>query len=236
LYASWTEGYLPAGFNYASAQGLNSFTFAKETSTNIEIGYKTKGFSDKLTFKSALFHIKTRDKQIVDLVPGFVQFISNAAETSSYGAEISANYQWENQWKSFIHVGTLNATADNFLLNRATGTNLNIINLNGNDMPFSPDISYGLGIEYQPNLGWFTKIAIAGKSDYYFDVQNTLEQPSSIRVDMALGYHFERFSVTFRADNLFNEEMYSRAVRTPVGIVVEDTNPRYFGLTIAARW
>ena len=235
-YFSAAQGYVPAGYNYASAQNLASFTYREEKSTNLEVGYKALLLGDKLSLSAALFHIETKDKQITDLLPGFVQTISNAARTTSYGAEFGADYQWSQSIKGFTRMGTMKAQADQYVVHRFNGTGFVASDLAGNDLPLAPKFSYSLGLEYASQYGWFAKIVGSGSSEYYFDSANTLAHPSYFAVDTELGYQFSHLSIAFNVENAFDGLRYSRSVSTPAGIVVEDSHERYFGLTAKLDW
>ncbi|WP_087023164.1 TonB-dependent receptor [Thaumasiovibrio subtropicus] len=236
VYLSAAQGYLPAGFNYASAQNLASFTYDEETSTNIELGYKALLLKDRLQFSGAIFHITTQDKQITDLQPGFVQTISNAAKTTSYGAELSADYRWYNAISSFARLGAMTAEADQYIVHTFNGSGFVSQDLAGNDLPLAPALTYAVGIEYRPQQGWFARLVGSGSSKYYFDSANTLSHPSYFTLDAELGYQFSHASLALNIDNAFDELRYSRSVSTPQGVVVEDSHERYFGLTVKMDW
>ena len=236
LYGTIAQGYLPAGYNYASAQNLASFTYQAEKSTSTELGYKALLLENALTVTAAAFHITTKDKQITDLQPGFVQTISNAAQTTSYGVELSADYQWHTDFSSFVRLGTMKTKADKYITHAFNGSGFVAHDLAGNELPLAPEFTYAIGIEYQPQQGWFTTLVASGSSDYYFDSANSLSHPAYVTADATLGYRHQWLTIALNADNIFDQEVYSRSVRTPAGIVAEDTQERYFGLTIGMDW
>lgn len=236
LYFSYARGYLPAGFNYASAQNLESFTYRDESTDNVEFGYKAALLDEQLTIASSMFYIKTKDKQINDLMPGFVQIISNAAQASSYGVELDIDYRINSQLSTFVRVGTMNAKADEYKINVFNGTEFSTRDLKGNSLPMAPQFTYAVGIDYTNDNGWFAHLVVSGSDDYFFDANNRLKQPSSKVVDAGVGYHFESFSLSLVADNLFDEAIYNRSVQTNAGVVVEDTQARYVGLNLNVQW
>ncbi|WP_070962993.1 TonB-dependent receptor [Vibrio sonorensis] len=235
-YATIAKGYLPGGFNYASARSLSSFTYNEERSTNLEIGYKTQLVNNKLNLTSALFHIRTKDKQITDILPGFEQTISNAAQTTSYGVELTADYQWHSNLNTYISIGTMEAKADDYQQNVFNGSRFVVNNLSGNRLPLAPKYTYSLGIDYQPKSGWFASLNASGSSKYYFDVANTLEHPKYLTFDASTGYKTQNVTLAVHLENLFDEERYSRAVRTPSGAVVEDSHERFIGASLTMNW
>ncbi len=236
IYASVAKGYLPGGFNYGSAQGISSFTYDSESSVNSEIGYKDRYLDNRLGFTAALFHIKTHDKQIVDLQPGFVQSIANAAETTSYGLELGADYAVTPALSVYGHAGLMHTEADKFDTTVFSGGSFVPVSRAGNDLPLAPEFTYGAGVRYVASKGVFGDLSVNGSGDYYFDSANTLKQSGYSRFDGELGYQFDGFSVSLVAENIFDEEIISRAVSTSSGTVVEDTAPRYIGIKLAANW
>lgn len=236
LYFSYAKGYLPAGYNYASAQNVASFTYRDETTNNAEFGYKASLLDERLTIASSLFYIQTKDKQINDLTPGFVQIISNAAQASSRGVELDIKYHFTSQLSGFVNIGTMEAKADEYRVNTFNGTGFVMRNLKGNDLPMAPQFTYAAGLNYSSDSGWFANLAVSGSDDYYFDANNLLQQPSHTVVDLGLGYQFDQVSVALVADNVFDEEIHSRSVQTNAGIVVEDTRVRYIGLNVNVQW
>ncbi len=113
LYATYSEGNLPGGFNPEVASldavqlaDLNSkisgvgVTFAEESLLNHEFGWKQELFDGRVAFNSAAFYMKRQDEifsgfeLVVDTTPGAanplrtVAFTNNGASTEIYGVEI----------------------------------------------------------------------------------------------------------------------------------------------------
>ncbi|MEM7208899.1 MAG: TonB-dependent receptor [Pseudomonadota bacterium] len=231
VYVSYSEGYLPGGYNYNSAGDADSFTFDEEHSELIELGWKNTALQNKLSTAISVFQITTTDKQIVDLLPGFIQSVSNAGETESTGAEFSIAYSVSPLLSTYFNLGILQTEATSFVSN-TFGMPLD---LSGNDLPYAPERTYSAGVRYESDNGIFGHLSVRGSDDYFFDSQNLLEQSSFDVVDFELGYQFKNARLTLWAKNVTEEEIVSRAVSTPNGVVVEDTLPRTIGLTFSAE-
>jgi iron complex outermembrane receptor protein len=54
-YATWSNGFLAGGFNYYSANSLETFSYQPEHTTNYELGLKPNWFDKKLTANSHPF-------------------------------------------------------------------------------------------------------------------------------------------------------------------------------------
>ncbi len=80
------------------------------------------------------------------------------------------------------------------------------------------------------------RLAVRGSSDYYFDSQNTLKQPSYVIIDAEIGYQLGTGELLLWAKNLTDKAILSRAVNTPNGVVVEDTAARTIGIQFKTRW
>lgn len=236
VYASIAKGYTPGGFNYGSAQNLASFTFGAQTSQNLELGYKASLLSDKLNVGATLFQIKTKDKQIVDLMPGFVQSVSNAASAKSYGLELDADYRFSSHLSAYAQVGFMKASAEKYTTNVFRNGAFNAISLSGNALPLSPRVSYAAGLKYDRGQGVFGDLRVKGSGGYYFDAANTIKQAAYTQVDSQIGYHYGDASISLVGENIFDTKVVSRAVNTGMGTVVEDSSPRYFGVKFEVNW
>ncbi|PAJ76027.1 hypothetical protein CJF42_01960 [Pseudoalteromonas sp. NBT06-2] len=227
---------MPSGYNYAAAQGESSFTYDNENSDNYEIGYKSAFLDNNLTLSASLFNTKIRNKQIVDLLPGFIQTINNAAKSTNKGVELSARYYVNKDLILAAHYAALDAIAEEYQLNAFNSTGFSTIELSGKHLPLAAENTYGMSVEYWLSDSLSFKVNALGSSDYYFDINNTVEQAGYLKFNAELMYEYKNLTVTLSADNLTNEEILSRAVITPVGIAVEDAAPRYVSINAKYGW
>ncbi|MEM7565385.1 MAG: TonB-dependent receptor, partial [Pseudomonadota bacterium] len=232
LYLSLAEGYLPGGYNYNTAGSDESLTFEAEHSRLLEIGWKNRHVGNRFTSAVYLYQTTTEDKQIVDLLPGFVQSVSNAGETESYGIEVELGYQVTSALTGYFNLGFQRTEAVEFVANNF-GTRQN---LSGNDLIYAPEHSYSAGLLYDRGLGWFANLHIRASDDYYFDSANMLEQSGFEIIDAEIGYRFKQASISLWFRNLTDEEVASRAINTPTGVVVEDTLPQTTGIKLLAKF
>lgn len=227
LYLSYAKGYLPGGYNYNSAGSLDSFTFKPEYSTLVELGWK-QGISGGLTSQLSVYKNTVSDKQLVDLLPGFVQSISNAGKTEAYGAELTVGFPITSHLSGFANMNIQRTEAKDYSISQF-GT---IQDFSGNHLSFSPEKNYSAGLTYKSDNGWFGRLAVKGSSRYYLNSQNSIEQPTFAIVDTEIGYRFQDLTLSFWAKNIGDEAVISRAVSTQSGTVVEDMSPRIIGLTL----
>jgi iron complex outermembrane receptor protein len=236
LYSSYARGYLPGGFNYSMATSAATFAYDPEYSWTTEAGIRSRLFDDHLAAKLALFHTVTTDKQIIDLVPGGTQSISNAARAEIKGIELSLEAKLSERWRAFATLGLQDAEATEYETNVLRSGTLVQVDLSGNKLPMAADITWSAGLRYDEGAGWFGQVGLRGSGPYYFDSQNTLEQSSFTLVDVEFGRRFGDIEVAVFGANIFGESVHSRAVTTTSGIIVEDSNPREIGLRAKATW
>lgn len=231
IYLSYSKGYLPGGYNYNGANNQDTFTFDAEYSDTTELGWKSTSLSKRLNTSVTLFNTDISDKQIVDLLPGFVQSVSNIGEVNTQGLELGIDYQANSELSLYMNIGQQKSEAKSYQI-----TELGVLqDLSGNELPYAPKTTYALGLHYDKKQGWFSHINLRGSSDYYLNSKNTLEQESLSILDADIGYQFKPFRLSFWGANLTGEEVVSRAVIVQGNTIVEDTLPKVVGLKVSAK-
>ncbi|MDC7789425.1 TonB-dependent receptor [Rhodoplanes sp. TEM] len=236
LYGSYARGYLPGGFNYAMATSAATFAYDPEYSWTAEAGVKARLLDGRLAARLALFHTTTKDKQIIDLVPGGAQTIANAARAEIQGVELSLDGRLSERWRAYATLGLQHAEATDYVANVLRNGVLVTVDLSGNRLPMAADVTWSAGLRYDEGQGWFGQLGLRGSGPFWFDSQNTIEQSAFTLVDAEIGRRVGSVEVSLFAANILGESVYSRAVSTTAGIVVEDGNPREIGLRVKATW
>ena len=235
-YFNLSRGYLPGSYNYNQASDAESFTYDAEYTDTAELGLKTDLFNGQLEADINLFYSRISDKQIVDLQPGGTQSVSNAAKARSYGLELALKAPLGQGWQLDSTFGLQHAEATDYTQNTFSGGQLVRTNLSGNKLPLAAPYTYSLGVQYDKGYGWFGQARLNGSGGYYFDSQNQVKQSAWQSVDMELGYAFRDYRLSLAAQNLFDEQYYTRALNTPNGLLVEDAAAREISLNLSARW
>ncbi|AWB07183.1 TonB-dependent receptor (plasmid) [Azospirillum humicireducens] len=237
LYASYARGYLPGGYNYGTATSRDTLTYAPEHSWTAEAGVKASFAGGRGAVQFSVFHTRTTDKQILDLVPGGTQKVSNAAEAENLGAELSLNGRLSERWTLFGSGGLQRAKATAYTVNVNRNGALLPTDLSGNRLPMAAHATYALGIRYdEGERGWFGQVGVNGSGPYYFDSENTLRQSAFVLTDAEIGYRFASVELSLWGSNLFDRNVYTRAVRAPLGVLAEDGAAREVGLRVKAAW
>jgi len=233
VYISYSEGYMPGGFNYSQANTADSLVFDEEISRSFELGIKQRWLDGRAGIQASLYSIETEDKQVFDLIPGGGLRVANAAQSSSNGFEFAADYAVMDSLIAFAQFGVQETEFDEFVMNAATPT---AQDLSGNTLPLASKFTYAFGVRKDSEQGWHGHLSFSGTDDYYFDAANTLEQEGYTRIDAAVGYRWSVFGISVLTRNLSDEEIVSRSLRLPDGtVLVEDTAARYVGFAFDAK-
>lgn len=222
VYTSWSTGYLPGGFNYGYSSTQDNFSYQAEHTQSYEIGHNALWLQKQVETRFVWFYNRIRDKQIADIQPGLIQSISNASKANIYGMESQLNWTIDDSW-------ALNAT-----LGLQHGE-LNDADNSGADLPYTPDYTWALGLDYHANT-LSGSLMVRGSGDYFFDSANQLEQQATEIVDFSLSYLWNPVTFTVAVNNLFDQEIYSRSVSAMSAILVEDTQPRTVSFTAHYTW
>ncbi|MEM6905928.1 MAG: TonB-dependent receptor, partial [Pseudomonadota bacterium] len=234
IYANASRGYLAGGFNYNFANSAANFQFDPEFSTTMEVGVRVE--YGPVTADLAGFYAQVRDKQIVEVVPGGAQRISNAGKVETYGAEASLLVELGEELTLDGSVGVLEANATDFRTTIFGAGGLVPADLSGNDLTFAPSLTYSAGLSYEGREGFFASARVNGSTGYFFDAANTLRQPAFATVDLEAGYEYENFRFSVWVNNVFDKEFFTTALNTPRGTLVEDGLGRQIGAQLDITW
>lgn len=235
IYAAVSKGYQPGGYNHTSATNTQGFVYGSEDSYSLELGFHDSYWNRRINGQMVFFATRVKDKQVVDLQPGSARHVSNADEAEVFGLEYSLNADITNDISLDGVVGWQKAELTDFKARHHQNGETVVIDRSGNDMPYSPRFTASVILGYQFSPGWQMSVSTRYSDSFYFDSQNNLEQPGYVTVDVQAGYSRGEAFVTLSANNILEREVFSRAVRTPSGTVVEDTRPRSVSLSIGYR-
>lgn len=199
VYGSIARGYKPAGVNYfADAEEL--LTFDTETSINYEIGLKSAFFNNRLNLSLAAFFSPVEDFQLLAFDPEtFTRQIANTdADIAGFEIELRAT-PW-NGFDAIAGFGLVDATFDEF------SDPFSSEELDGNNLPYSPDYTYNLALQYRFSMGIFTRLELQGFGTSFFDNPNEFQQDPYALFNARIGYELEDYGFYFFANNIFDTE------------------------------
>ncbi|MBD1227465.1 TonB-dependent receptor [Xenorhabdus griffiniae] len=202
FYLSATKGYKPGGFNNIVSSANDKKPYDTETSDNYEFGWHTSFFNDAMTLNSAVYYIRSKDKQIY-VGPMGGQFIRNAGKAESKGIELSSQIKPIQGLRLSLggSVGKSNFTET------TSG-----VNYKGKRLPYAPDVMLNASFDYlidqtllPGNLYFNAGTRYYSKS--YFDEANTLEQGGYTLYDASLSLEMDHgINVKLYGENLGNKQ------------------------------
>jgi iron complex outermembrane recepter protein len=156
----------------AFATGIHSF--GPEEAATWELGFKLDLADNTLRLNGAIFTTDYDELQFT-YRSGVAPYLANAGKASIDGYELEMTWLPSNNWTVTAGVGGLDSNIDEL----RTLSIVQIGDLEGNKLPFAPDLKYNVGIGYDTVLGngW----AIAPRIDFvhsdhvYWDANNTEE-------------------------------------------------------------
>ena len=110
----------------------------------------------------------------------FVFFTDNAAEGRTVGLEADLRWHASDALELFANIGLLRAEFDEFVTPQ--------VDASGRDQAHAPNYTYAVGGVYRHESGWFARIDVSGKDEFFFDVSHDqVSEPYSVS-NARLGY------------------------------------------------
>ena len=243
LYFSYATGFISGGFTETCSSLESCLPFDQETNENFEIGFKGQFLDNTLQTNFAVFFTEYEDLIRSQVVPFTNIFGATTQETINVNAGVTEAWGFETEvtWlpnpnlQIDFNLGYLDHEYDEFVLN---GTDLS-----GLDVPFSPELKYGVSITYEHEfmegrLQWNTNFNHQDENE--FSVFNSpLTQMSERDLwDANLTYHDGegRFRITLWSKNLLDER-YRTAANSVAGLwnFTMYGRPRSYGVEFAVH-
>jgi pesticin/yersiniabactin receptor len=204
VYVLASRGYKPGGFNHTVSSIADATPYNAERALNLEAGVRTSLLNDRLWLSTAVYDIRSHDKQIYTGPIGF-QVIRNIGDATSRGVELEARLRPADRLMLTATASYGRSTFDQ-AVDPVTG-----VTYNGNRIPYAPDLTAHLTARYVIEQNVLPgEVAVSAAAHFfstaYFNEANTLQQPSYSTYDAALELGLAR-GVTFKvfATNLTDQ-------------------------------
>ncbi len=213
IYANVARGYEPGRANVVNSSGA---PYNEETIWNYELGFKGQTLNRTLSFDIAAFYITYNDRQYENLflndqgVP--TENITNVGDSESYGLEFGLSYRPSEYFTLNVSGGYLHSVWDD------PNAQFNLIAINGNEVPNSPDFSGNISADYRLPIGedfeLGARVDVSHLGNFFWDLPNTSEQSSYQLVNARLSFADADggWEVAIRAENLFNKGYFNNFV------------------------
>jgi iron complex outermembrane receptor protein len=257
VYASWGRSFKSGGFNAfgsreivvrATAVGITreeaealvfvNDSYEKEVADQIEVGFKTRQFDDRLTFNIAGFWTDIEDSQQFIFFPaGSIQAVASLDNVEILGIEADATFQVTDTLTAFGAVGFIDAEIKESAAQPAAV---------GNRPPYVSDYNITLGLQLdQPitdALNLLARVEYNRQGSVWFDAVNT---PNTRRdpidlVNARLGIASDNYEFSLWARNLNNERYRVETVTLVTGVGTFNPGflapPRSYGVEAKLRF
>jgi iron complex outermembrane receptor protein len=245
VYASYNRGYRAGAVNgggYTSSAGIGYIE--PERVNAYELGIKGRTDDRVFTYAASAFYYDYSNQQLQDTRAGPVSFLVNAPASEVYGVELETTIQPTDGVRINAALGWLKSRYKTLTLQGA--------NLSGNDLPFAPELTGQLGLEWDMAEVAGGKITFAPNVVYssrqFFSPFNTdnapgtpqlnaeLQQGANAKVNGTLSWSDDRITVRLFANNLLNRKTYGygldlRGAGFPYNFLVPNA-PRTFGVSV----
>jgi iron complex outermembrane recepter protein len=207
-YATIAKGYRPDGFNYrADTEDIRRYQ--EEKTWTYEAGVKTSWLNDRLTANLSFFHNDVNGYQVL-LVDNFGFFRNIAsADVKATGLEFELKAEPIKGLELVAGVGYVNSRFTSYR-NPLTGTDLS-----DNRVPFAPDVTYNIAVQYRAPIGIFARLELRGYGKTYFDDANQVKQDPFALVNLRLGYEWRNYGIYVFANNLFDTRYITSGFQFP---------------------
>jgi iron complex outermembrane receptor protein len=166
------------------------------------------------------------DMQVETAVDNTYTWVLNAAQATSKGVELAAEFKATGEISLFASAGYTDVTFDDF---SDTGGDYS-----GNINPFAPKYNFSVGAQYRSNHGWFARADVNGYGKMYLDKANQYERDAFFLVNLKAGYEAQSFDVYVYAKNLFDEKYDS--VGYYDGLYTIPSPPREIAMAVTYRF
>ncbi|MFT7265099.1 MAG: iron complex outermembrane receptor protein [Halioglobus sp.] len=190
-YLSYGTGFVAGGFSETCGSITACAPYEQEENTNLEVGLKADLLDGSLRFNAALFHTEYENLQR-DTVVAFKDAAGNdfqetrainEGESTAEGLELEVTYLPTENFRVDLNIGWLDHSYDSYdpTFNTADlglDGGVRPVDLSSLEVPFSPELNWGLGFTYFQDLSSGSSITY-NINAHYQDEFETSPAPAS---------------------------------------------------------
>jgi iron complex outermembrane receptor protein len=237
VYGTFSGGYKAGGFNPASPVGRE--VYEEERTWLFEGGYKARIMEGRVALNAAAFYIDWNDLQLNVVNPDVPAqlYIANVGSATSLGFELDATARPMPGVDVF---GSFGYTEAHF----GSGTTAAGIDVSDNEIPYTPDVTANLGVQYGRTVG--TAGTAYGRADLVifgrisYDETNAQGQDAYALMNVRGGYRRGMFVFEGWIKNLFDTDYipvaFAYGQLAPSGYIGESGAPRTFGVSVGVKF
>jgi iron complex outermembrane receptor protein len=133
----------------------------------------------------------------------FIDYTSNAAQGNNYGSEIEVEWLASQSITLYANLGLLQTEFERYI--NADGDDLS-----GRDQAQAPAYQFALGGRFDFGKGFYGRLDMEGKDDYYLSDRHDIKAPSYQLVHARVGYQSKNWSAALWVKNLNDEDVVVR--------------------------
>ncbi|OYW58988.1 MAG: hypothetical protein B7Z30_07575 [Rhizobiales bacterium 12-68-15] len=204
-YATIARGEKPGGYpiyNQFAAFGIPASAYGSARTWSYEAGVRGNPFSERIEVSAAVFYNDTSGEQLFTYNPTVDRFDVQNADTRTYGAELELKARLT---EALMLTGSL-AVLDTEI------TDAEVVALIGNVVPYAPDLTGSLALEYRHPLAFGAlQGEVFGRAEYQYvggraiDPANSRILDAYSLVNLRAGWKHARLDLYGYVENLFDE-------------------------------
>jgi iron complex outermembrane recepter protein len=239
IYGSISRGYNSGGWNADFVATLENFQFNPEYAINSELGIKSTFLNDRLTLNTAAFFTKLRDFQVFQFVTSnsgnTIISYTNAGKVTSQGFELDVNIKLYSDLNLSFNAALTEATFDEFKNGGGAG-----IDYDNNKLPFAPEQSYYLALDYQHNFAG--SLSFYGHIDYGYN-SSYFSNPDNSPLNTISHHHIANSRLGIKVNDEWDISLWGKNITNETNLRQRSLSflkvprgyydpPRSFGLTV----
>lgn len=236
IYASFTTGYKPGGFN-STFELPEHLLFKNENSLNYEAGLKTSLFQKVLYADFALFFTKLQNQQIYRTVPsGRGSYLANAGLSENKGVELTLKSKSFAGFEALMAYGYTHSQILEYVEDSIT-------NYNNNYTPYIPRHNFAAQLTQTINLQntamidkLILNISYNQQGALYWNLDNVYKEASYAILNAKASFIKNDFQFDFWAKNIMNSQYHSFLFEALGNTYVQNGKPFHFGVNISAKF
>ena len=252
FYASLATGFMAGGYTETCSTTYScAYPYDPETNTNIELGMKGDFMDGRLRLNVSIFNTEFEDlqrNQVLPLpIPPYQETIKvNAGKSTNEGIEIELNYLVTDNFRIDANIATQDHKYDVFLWDETPNDGIdNPTDFSGFELPFSPELSWGLSLTYDQDLGANGSLTYNVLGNYQDEAQtqptnpiySQLEDRTLIDANITWRNVDDTYYVTVYGKNL-TDETYRVGSNSVAGLwnFTLYGEPMEYGIEAGYRW
>ena len=171
VYASYSRGYRAGTYNGLAYQDISQVYFVDPEKVNAyEVGVKSRFANNTVQLNAAGFYYDYSGQQIAQII-GATSFL-RSADGRLFGGEAELTWQPNDFLRLDSSIGYLNSEYQGNVVDPTDPTALTL-DINGNDFPNAPELTFNAGVELTPLNDGRNKLTVRGDAsymgEYFFD-------------------------------------------------------------------